>query len=83
MEAFTCGADSNHGHPCAPQEWLSLWFAITDVIGDIAVLSLPYPCIRALQMSRSDKFGLCDLHAGNAVSREIPLGLAKIDWEIK
>lgn len=58
MEAFTCGADSHHGHPCAPQEWLVLWFAITDVLGDIAVLTLPYPCIRALQMSRREKFGL-------------------------
>ena len=58
MEAFTCGADSHHGYPCAPQEWLALWFAITDVLGDIAVLSLPYPCIKALQMSRRDKVGL-------------------------
>lgn len=58
MEAFTCGADSNHGHPCAPQEWLVLWFAITDVLGDMAVLTLPYPCIRALQMSRREKVGL-------------------------
>lgn len=58
MEAFTCGADSNHGHPCAPQEWLVLWFAITDVLGDVAVLALPYPCIRALQMSQREKVGL-------------------------
>ena len=58
LEAFTCGADSNHGHPCAANEWLSLWFAITDVIGDIAVLAMPYPCIRALHMSPRDKIGL-------------------------
>ena len=58
LEAFTCGADSNHGHPCAPNEWLSLWFAITDVLGDIAVLTMPYPCIRALQMNRREKVGL-------------------------
>ena len=58
VEAFTCGSDSHHGHPCAPQEWLALWFAITDVVGDVAVLVLPYPCIRALQMSRREKIGL-------------------------
>ena len=58
LDAFECGADSNHGHPCAPQEWLSLRFAITDVLGDMAVLALPYPCIRALQMSYRNKIGL-------------------------
>ena len=57
-EAFLCKADSHHGHPCAPQEWASLWFGITDVLGDIAILTLPYPCIRALQMTRRDKIGL-------------------------
>ncbi|KAL8816842.1 MAG: hypothetical protein Q9191_008257 [Dirinaria sp. TL-2023a] len=57
-EAFLCKADSHHGHPCAPQEWASLWFAITDVLTDIAILVLPYPCIRMLQMSRRDKIGL-------------------------
>lgn len=57
-EAFSCGSDSSHGHPCAQQEWLALWFAITDVLGDIAVLTLPYPCIRKLQKSRRDKVGL-------------------------
>lgn len=57
-EAFLCGADSNGGHPCSGQEWTSLWFAITDVIGDIAILSMPYPMIKKLQMSRRDKIGL-------------------------
>ena len=57
-EAFECGSDSFHGHPCAPIISLALWFAITDVLGDIAILALPYPCIRALQMSRRDKIGL-------------------------
>ena len=54
-EAFECGSDSFHGHPCAPIIWLALWFGITD---DIAVLTLPYPCIRVLHMSRRDKIGL-------------------------
>lgn len=57
-EIFLCGPNSHHGHPCAPQEWASLWFAITEVLGDIAILVLPYPCIRKLQMSRRDKIGL-------------------------
>ena len=63
MEAFSCGSDSNHGHPCAQQEWLALWFAITDVLGDIAVLTLPYPCIRKMQKSRRDKVGLVAIFA--------------------
>ena len=40
------------------QEWLLLWFGITDVLGDVAVLALPYPCIRKLQMSKRTKVGL-------------------------
>ena len=56
--AFICKANFYRGHPCPSQEWGSLWFAITDVVGDIAILVLPYPCIRGLQMSRRDKIGL-------------------------
>ena len=44
--------------PWASQEWLVLWFAITDVLSDIAVLTLPYPCIRKLQMNRRFKVEL-------------------------
>lgn len=40
------------------QEWLLLWFAITDVLGDIAILTQPYPCIRKMQMDRKTKVGL-------------------------
>ena len=40
------------------QEWLLLWFAITDVLGDIAILTLPYPCIRKMYMNRKTKVGL-------------------------
>ena len=40
------------------QEWLLLWFAITDVLGDVAILVLPYPCIRKLQISKRAKVGL-------------------------
>lgn len=44
--------------PFESQEWLLLWFAITDVLGDIAILALPYPCIRKLQMGRRIKVGV-------------------------
>ena len=40
------------------QRWSLFWFGITDVLGDIAILTLPYPCIRKLQMSRRAKIGL-------------------------
>lgn len=40
------------------QTWLLLWFAITDIVGDVAVLTLPYPCIRKMQMSTQAKVGL-------------------------
>ena len=64
-EIFVCGL-----HPgvlwspdattqsCANQNMLLLWFAITDVIGDIAVLSMPYPCIVKLQMNKKEKVGI-------------------------
>ena len=51
--------DSTHiDHAAESQRWSLLWFAITDVLGDIAILSLPYPWIRRLQMSRQAKAGL-------------------------
>ena len=51
--------DSSHvPHPGESQRWSLLWFAITDVLGDIAILAMPYPCIRKLQMSRRVKVGL-------------------------
>jgi len=59
--AFICGPDSHGGHPCTGAEWTALWFAITDVIGDIAVLAMPFPMIRRLQMRRRDKIGLSAL----------------------
>ncbi len=51
--------DSTHiDHPAESQRWSLLWFAITDVLGDIAILTLPYPCIRKLQMTRRAKAGV-------------------------
>ena len=57
-DVFICGAESHLGHPCAANEWVSLWFAITDVIGDLLILPLPYPMIRRLQMDRREKIGI-------------------------
>lgn len=37
---------------------LLLWFAITDVIGDIAVLALPFPRIRRMKVSKREKWGI-------------------------
>ena len=51
--------DSAHvDHAPRSGTWSLFWFAITDVLGDIAILTLPYPCIRQLQMSRRAKVGL-------------------------
>ena len=51
--------DSSHvAHPGESQRWSLLWFSITDVLGDIAILAMPYPCIRKLQMSRKLKIGV-------------------------
>lgn len=58
IDAFNCGTDNSHDHPCVDTNWSALWFGITDVLGDVLVLALPYPCIRALQMSRSEKVGV-------------------------
>ena len=44
--------------PWASQEWQLLWFAITDVLSDMTILALPYPCIRKLQISRHLKIEL-------------------------
>lgn len=49
---------TRHTHPWGSQEWFLLWFAITDVLGDVAILALPYPCIRKMQMGRRFKVEL-------------------------
>ena len=46
------------GRLAESQRWSLFWFAITDVLGDIATLALPYPCILDLQMSKRNKIGL-------------------------
>ena len=64
-EVFACGTnpesqwDPNAGSgSCVDLTWLNLVFSITDVIGDILVVTMPFPCIRKLQMSNREKFGI-------------------------
>ena len=58
IESFHCKSGPGFGLSCAKQEWTLLWFGITEVLGDIAILSLPYPMIRRLHMSKRDKIGV-------------------------
>ena len=58
MDAAADNPNAYKGRSGQILEWLLLWYALTDVLGDIAVLALPYPCIRKMQMSRGDKVGL-------------------------
>lgn len=66
LGSFICvgngGVDLN-GLNCAAEQWSLLWFGITEVLGDIAILSLPYPCIRKLQMNKREKVGLAAIFA--------------------
>ena len=64
-EVFECGANpeaqwdpaAKPAH-CVNQTWMNFFFAVTDVIGDILVVTMPYPCIRKLQMSKREKLGV-------------------------
>jgi len=74
-EVFVCGSRPAilwRGKPskgqCVNQAQLLLWFAITDIIGDIAVLTMPYGCIRRLQMDRRKKSGLIGIFMLGALS---------------
>ena len=62
-ESFICIAGSKDSLSCPAQEWVLLWFAITEVLGDIAILSLPFPCIRRLQKCKREKIGICAIFA--------------------
>ncbi|MCJ1350595.1 MAG: hypothetical protein MMC33_000576 [Icmadophila ericetorum] len=81
VPAFLCGADSNHGHPCPQTEWESLWFGITDVIGDVAVLCLPYPILRSLQMDRRQKIGVCAIFLLGTIS--LIMGIVRLGFVAK
>ena len=64
-EVFECGTnpaaqwDPAAGPPkCVNITAMNFAYAITDVIGDILVVTIPYPCIRKLNMSTREKFGI-------------------------
>ena len=63
LEIFVCVSGSISSLSCTGQEWTLLWFAITEIFGDIAILSLLYPCIRWLHMTRREKIGLAGIFA--------------------
>lgn len=66
---FVCGAApqqlwdrstfyGKRAHDCGNTSMLLLWFAITDVVGDIAILALPFPRICRMRVSKRDKLGI-------------------------
>ena len=64
-EIFVCGGEPQalwdpNAPPttCVNQTWLNFAFAITDVIGDILVVSMPYPCLRKLHTTSREKLGI-------------------------
>lgn len=64
-EIFVCGGnpaaiwDPTAGPAtCVNETWLDFSYAITDAIGDLLVISMPYPCIKKLQMSTREKVGI-------------------------
>ena len=62
-ESFVCVSGSISSLSCTGQEWALLWFAITEILGDIAILSLLYPCISWLQLTKREKWGLAGIFA--------------------
>ena len=48
---------------CINAAVLDYAFAITDVVGDLAVIILPFPSIRKLQMGKREKWGLAGIFA--------------------
>lgn len=66
LEAFVCGIHPEahwsgnlaRHQQCLSQEKILLAFAITDVVSDGVILSMPYPSIRRLQMSTGKKVGV-------------------------
>lgn len=63
LDSFICLSDQKYSLSCSSQEWALLWFGITEVLGDIAILSLPYPMIRKLHKSNGDKIGIAAIFA--------------------
>jgi hypothetical protein len=48
--------------------WLNFSYAVTDVIGDVLVVSMPFPVIRHLMMDRRQKAGVAFIFLLGAIS---------------
>ena len=67
--AFECGVHpeiqwiggTNNKTGCVDQTRMNFIFSITDTIGDILIVSMPYPCIKRLQMSKREKVRLVSI----------------------
>ena len=68
-EILVCGANpgalwdlstGSRDH-CVNQSWLNLMFSVTDVIGDILIMAMPYPYIRKLNISLREKLGIASI----------------------
>lgn len=46
---------------CINTSMVLLWFAVTDVIGDFAVLAIPWKPVQILQKSRKEKIGIISI----------------------
>ena len=56
LEIFwTAGASRK---TCIDLTWSHLWFGITDVVGDIAVVAMPYHSIRKMRLRKREKAGV-------------------------
>ena len=49
------------GSSCANHKWLDFAFSITDVIGDILVIIMPYPFIKKLKVSLREKIAITSI----------------------
>ena len=75
-DIFVCGgnptvlwdANATSTTACINQTWLDLWYSITDTITDFLVIIMPFPYIRKLKMSTSEKIGVGLIFALGALS---------------
>jgi hypothetical protein len=64
-ELWTPGSSTD---ACVNRTWLNFTYAITDVIGDVLVVSMPFPVIRHLMMDRRQKAGVAFIFLLGAIS---------------
>ena len=87
-DVFSCGAHPEaNWDPAAKAKTycINLWvmlltFAITDVLTDVAILWMPYPEIKRLQMSSSDKWGLAGIFLLGTI--DLIIGIVRLGFII-